>query len=217
VVPRRSRALRCSGPESVAICIECCYQNTALAITVAVSVFEPKEAALATLVPLFYGGIEIAVIAAFAFIAWQANWTYAPRTDNIFKCIAGNYQPDHQAAEGHSHVAVSELASNSGSAGSGNLSVADIGKALDPTETVEPGGEAQRKQLLDSLHSRKQALDEEVTSWAQSYERRMGRRPTAQDRSRDPDAAELSRRLERVISAIERYEDGTSTRDMARV
>ncbi|KAG8459606.1 hypothetical protein KFE25_000962 [Diacronema lutheri] len=89
-----ARALRCSYPESVAICIECCYQNTALAIAVAVSVFPPKEAALATLVPLYYGIIEIVLIAIFALAAWQLNWTYAPRTDNVLKCVAGNYQPD---------------------------------------------------------------------------------------------------------------------------
>jgi sodium/bile acid cotransporter 2 len=85
--------LRCSGPESVAICIECCYQNTALAIAVAVSVFSREEAQLAILVPLYYGVIEILLIAIFALVAWQAGWTYAPRTTNLITCISGNYQP----------------------------------------------------------------------------------------------------------------------------
>lgn len=88
-----ARLLRCSSPESVAICIECCYQNTALAIAVAVSVFEPAEASRAILVPLYYGVVEIVLIALFALMAWQANWTYAPRTDNLVKCVLRNYQP----------------------------------------------------------------------------------------------------------------------------
>lgn len=91
--------LKCTGPESVAICIECCYQNTALAIAVAVSVFSPEEAPLATLVPLYYGVIEILLIAAFVGFAWQMGWTYAPRTDNIIACVSGNYQPGLQLIE----------------------------------------------------------------------------------------------------------------------
>lgn len=89
-----ARLLKCSGPEAVAICIECCYQNTALAITVAVSAFSPAEAARATVVPLLYGFVEIVVIAIFVLVAWKVGWTYAPRNINILKCFAGNFQPD---------------------------------------------------------------------------------------------------------------------------
>jgi len=92
-----AKALRCSWPESVSICIECCYQNTALAISVAVSAFGPRDAAIATLVPLFYGGVEIVIIAIFVVVAWQAGWTYAPPRINMLKCIGGNFQPDHMA------------------------------------------------------------------------------------------------------------------------
>jgi sodium/bile acid cotransporter 2 len=101
--------LRCSGPESVAICIECCYQNTALAIAVAVSVFSREESTLAILVPLYYGVIEILLIALFALIAWQSGWTYASRKDNLFVCISGNYQPgvsDEAEQQQHLHETV---------------------------------------------------------------------------------------------------------------
>lgn len=88
-----ARGLRCTLPESVAICIECCYQNTALAIAVAASAFDEEQAGLATLVPLYYGVVEILIIALFALLAWQADWTYAPRTHNLMKCTFGTYQP----------------------------------------------------------------------------------------------------------------------------
>lgn len=100
-----ARVLRCSGPEAVSICIECCYQNTGLAITVALTIFEPEEAALATGVPIFYGGIEIVLIAVFTLVAWQMGWTYAHPRENFIRCVVGNYQPIH-AAQGMDEVDV---------------------------------------------------------------------------------------------------------------
>ncbi|KAJ1621146.1 sodium bile acid symporter family-domain-containing protein [Pavlovales sp. CCMP2436] len=97
-----ARMLRCSGPESVAICIECCYQNTALAIAVAVSVFPGDQASRAILVPLYYGIVEICLIAVFALAAWQLNWTLAPRTDSLLKCVSGNYQIGVEPEDAHS-------------------------------------------------------------------------------------------------------------------
>jgi hypothetical protein len=56
---------------------------------------------MATLVPLYYGVVEIVLIALFALVAWRSDLTYAPRSDGLFKCIAGNYQPgiDDEAAD----------------------------------------------------------------------------------------------------------------------
>lgn len=92
--------LRCTGPEAVAICIECCYQNTALAIAVALTIFPPEEAALATGVPIFYGGIEILIIALFTLVAWKSGLTYAPASTPLLKCISGNHQPDGAGRNG---------------------------------------------------------------------------------------------------------------------
>ena len=43
---------------SVAVAIECCYQNTGLALTIALSAVPPSEVGKAAGVPLFYGLIE---------------------------------------------------------------------------------------------------------------------------------------------------------------
>jgi len=89
-----ARALRCTKPESVAICIECCFQNTGLANSVALTIFTGSEAARAILVPLWYGVTEVVVLSLFGFFAWKIDWTYAPPGMNFFKCILGNHQPE---------------------------------------------------------------------------------------------------------------------------
>mmetsp|Transcript_16782 Transcript_16782/g.42851 ORF Transcript_16782/g.42851 Transcript_16782/m.42851 type:complete len:402 (+) Transcript_16782:87-1292(+) len=81
-----------SGPQAVAICIECSYQNTALAITVALSVFK-DDAGYAAGIPLIYGVIEPLVIGPFCLLAWKLGWTYAPREVGFWQWIGGNYQP----------------------------------------------------------------------------------------------------------------------------
>lgn len=95
-----AKCLRCSDPEAVAICIECCYQNTSLAFTIAVSIFPtPAQSARALLVPIYYGVVEIVLIGIFVLIAWRLSWTYAPKDVGLFKCIVGNYQPSSDEDE----------------------------------------------------------------------------------------------------------------------
>jgi len=85
--------LRIRKQQSVAICIECCYQNTALAITVALSVFK-EEAGYAAGIPLIYGAIEPLVIVPFCLLAWKLGWTYADPQISFFRFISDNFQPD---------------------------------------------------------------------------------------------------------------------------
>lgn len=89
-----ARAIKCTKPESVAICIECCFQNTGIANSVALTIFSGRDASRALLVPLFYGLTEIVVLSVFGFVAWQLNWTYAQRTENFLACVGGNHQPE---------------------------------------------------------------------------------------------------------------------------
>mmetsp|Transcript_4865 Transcript_4865/g.14120 ORF Transcript_4865/g.14120 Transcript_4865/m.14120 type:complete len:388 (+) Transcript_4865:80-1243(+) len=89
-----ARVLQVKIEECVSICIECCYQNTGLAITVALTVFtDPEETARATAVPIIYAGFEIALIAIFVLASWKLGFTYAPANEPFLKCISGNYQP----------------------------------------------------------------------------------------------------------------------------
>ena len=93
-----SRCIRLAKEESVAVAIECCYQNTGLALTIALSAFPPSEAGAAAGVPLLYGMSELVLIPAFALIAWKCGLTYAPATEPLCVALAGNYQPVEKAA-----------------------------------------------------------------------------------------------------------------------
>jgi predicted Na+-dependent transporter len=88
-----SLMLGLSKPESVAVAIECCYQNTGLALTIALSAFPPQLSGAAAGVPFVYGIAELCVIPVFGVIAHQMGWTYAPRDENLCVAIGTSYQP----------------------------------------------------------------------------------------------------------------------------
>jgi predicted Na+-dependent transporter len=68
------RTIKLSPPETVAISIECCYQNTGIATSVAVTMFNDREErAQAVAVPLFYGIVEAVVIGCYCVWAWKAG------------------------------------------------------------------------------------------------------------------------------------------------
>lgn len=79
-----SRSFRLSFPEVVAISIECCYQNTAIGTSVAVTMFsDPTEQAQAVSVPLVYGMVEAILICLYCIWAWKAGWTKAPPDEKV--------------------------------------------------------------------------------------------------------------------------------------
>jgi predicted Na+-dependent transporter len=79
-----SRSFRLSYPEVVAISIECCYQNTAIGTSVAVTMFsDPTEQAEAVSVPLVYGMVEAILICLYCIWAWKAGWTKAPADEKV--------------------------------------------------------------------------------------------------------------------------------------
>jgi predicted Na+-dependent transporter len=79
-----SRSFRLSFPEVVAISIECCYQNTAIGTSVAVTMFsDPTEQAQAVSVPLVYGMVEAILISLYCVWAWKAGWTKAPADEKV--------------------------------------------------------------------------------------------------------------------------------------
>lgn len=67
-----SRSFKLSNPETVAISIECCYQNTGIATSVAITMFSnPEERAQAVAVPLLYGIVEAVLIGLYCIYAWK--------------------------------------------------------------------------------------------------------------------------------------------------
>lgn len=86
-------AMRRPKTEVVAIAIETCFQNTGIALTIALSTFEGEDRANAVGVPLTYNAVQVALLAIFALVMWQADWTHASAKTNIVRCILGNFQP----------------------------------------------------------------------------------------------------------------------------
>jgi predicted Na+-dependent transporter len=69
-----ARSVRLSPPETVAISIECCYQNTGIATSVAITMFSNVEdRAQAVAVPLFYGVVEAVAVGVYCIIAWKSG------------------------------------------------------------------------------------------------------------------------------------------------
>merc|ERR1712150_94499 len=89
--------LKIDPPEAVSIAIECCYQNTGLAMTVALTVFNSAEANVAKDVPLVYGFGSFCSIVLLGLIAWKSDWTYAPPSLPFSECFFGNHQPSGEA------------------------------------------------------------------------------------------------------------------------
>lgn len=95
-----SRSVRLSPPEVVAISIECCYQNTAIATSVALTMFtDPNERAEAVSVPLFYGIIEAIIIGIYCVWAWKVGWTKAPADEKLCVVITTTYEVDADPEE----------------------------------------------------------------------------------------------------------------------
>ena len=87
-----SRSFKLSPPEVVAISIECCYQNTAIGTSVAVTMFsDPNKQAEAVSVPLVYGMVEAVIIGLYCLWAWKSGWTKAPADEKVSICVFTMY------------------------------------------------------------------------------------------------------------------------------
>jgi len=87
-----STIARLEKPERVTLAVECCYQNTGIATSAAISMFDGAEQAQALVVPLFYGLVEAAVLAIYCLVAWKGGWTKAPRNENLCVIITKTYE-----------------------------------------------------------------------------------------------------------------------------
>ena len=95
-----SRAVNLSPPETVAIAIECCYQNTGIATSVAITMFDDKdERAQAVAVPLFYGVVEAVAIGLYCVCAWKWGWTKAPPDERLCVILGKTYEVEMDGLE----------------------------------------------------------------------------------------------------------------------
>jgi len=82
-------------PERVAVAVEACYQNTGIATSVAISMFEGADQATAIGVPLFYGICEMVILAIYCIACWKMGWTKAPADENICTVIFTSYEVEN--------------------------------------------------------------------------------------------------------------------------
>jgi len=83
---------RLEKPERVAVAVECCYQNTGIATSIAAAVFQGDEKAIAVGVPLFYGICEAAILATYCTVCWKVGWTKAPPSDSLCTVLLTAYE-----------------------------------------------------------------------------------------------------------------------------
>jgi len=105
----RLPCLRLAPPERVAVTIECLYQNTGIAVSIALSVFSGRDASRAAGSPLYYGVCQTVTIPLYVIAAWQLDCTYAPRTDPIWRVVKDSYQHRATGAGAASHPATNEV------------------------------------------------------------------------------------------------------------
>uniref|UniRef100_A0A7R9WUT5 Uncharacterized protein n=1 Tax=Craspedostauros australis TaxID=1486917 RepID=A0A7R9WUT5_9STRA len=93
-------------PERVAVSVEACYQNTGIATSIAVAMFDGDEEARAVGVPLFYGICEAVILATFCIICWKMGWTKAPANENLCTVLATSYEVEGARRESPNAIEV---------------------------------------------------------------------------------------------------------------
>lgn len=88
-----SFAVGLNKPQCVSVAIETCYQNTALALSVALASPAPARAAA---VPVFYQVVQMVSLLTYSLFSWKMGWTYAPSNVSFWRMIVTNYQPVFQ-------------------------------------------------------------------------------------------------------------------------
>jgi predicted Na+-dependent transporter len=85
-------AVQLRQPERVTISVECCIQNTGIAVTVALTMFDGDELAKAAAVPFYYGIVECVAVTAYCLIMWKCGWTKAPKEVPLWNMLATSYE-----------------------------------------------------------------------------------------------------------------------------
>jgi predicted Na+-dependent transporter len=93
-------------PERVSVAVEGCYQNTGIATSVAITMFEGADLATAVVVPLYYGIVEAVLLAIYCLACWKIGWTKAPPNENVCVVIATSYEVEKARLESPNAIEV---------------------------------------------------------------------------------------------------------------
>lgn len=131
-------------PERVAVAVESCYQNTGIATSVAVVMFDGDKDRLAQAisVPLFYGIVEAVLLACFCLVCWKAGWTKAPADEKLCVILATSYECEEEEAieqvTGIDNVLnLSDSESNDCELGDGDISLKTPALVFEETDASE--------------------------------------------------------------------------------
>lgn len=105
-------------PERVSVAVEGCYQNTGIATSVAASMFQGEDLKKAIGVPLYYGLVEMFILAIFCIVCWKFGWTKAPANESFFKIIFTSYEVEQGRLESPNAI---EVVHNSNPSGDGDV------------------------------------------------------------------------------------------------
>ena len=108
----KKKGVEMTNPERTAVCVESAYQNIGIAQAFAMTVLEGQDSVDAIKVPLFYGAVEVLVIAVFLVLSWKSGYTLAPANDPLWKVLMTSYQEQPTEPSGDAE---------SGGAGEGEL------------------------------------------------------------------------------------------------
>mmetsp|Transcript_1876 Transcript_1876/g.2721 ORF Transcript_1876/g.2721 Transcript_1876/m.2721 type:complete len:582 (+) Transcript_1876:600-2345(+) len=88
-----AKCAKLTKPEVVTLSVECSYQNTGIATSAVLAMFDsPQDVAQAMAVPLFYGVVEMVVLGLYCLIAWKMGWTKAPSEEKLCIVISKTYE-----------------------------------------------------------------------------------------------------------------------------
>jgi len=87
-----STVFRLPKPERITCAVECCYQNTGIATSVALTMFDGDQLAEAIGVPVYYGMVEAIILAIYCILAWKVGWTKAPKNISFYKAVTTSYE-----------------------------------------------------------------------------------------------------------------------------
>mmetsp|Transcript_28160 Transcript_28160/g.81413 ORF Transcript_28160/g.81413 Transcript_28160/m.81413 type:complete len:409 (-) Transcript_28160:70-1296(-) len=86
-------------PERLTTAVECCYQNTGIATSAAISLFSGDDLQQASRVPFVYGMTEAISIGLFLIVGWKLGWSKAPRDEKCCKVITKSYEIESTSEE----------------------------------------------------------------------------------------------------------------------
>ncbi|KAL7527905.1 hypothetical protein ACHAXR_005978 [Thalassiosira sp. AJA248-18] len=99
--------LKLEKPQRLTTAVECCYQNTGIATSAALSLFTGDDLQKAMRVPVVYGLVEAIFIGVYLLIFWKLGWSKAPKDEKCCTVITKSYELHEKGEEdGQEGVAV---------------------------------------------------------------------------------------------------------------